>query len=265
MKINLIILTILLTVFTYSCEEAFNDQINSVDEAFLVVDAQLTNERTRHEVRLSLTFNNINEEPPPVTNAVVLINDGTNNFFLVHDNTSPGVYRTDTLQALFGKFYTLYIIHEEKEYFAFATSAIGTPLAPLTIEEIEPGIFEFINSEGIPSITEVRAVWEEENSQGQMVEQSKEGFFYTLDVIDINKTFAPEKEPFTFPRGAVLHRKKYSLTEDHQNFLRSFLAEVDWRGGGFDAAAGNVLTNLSEGAVGFFSVSMVAFDSTTVE
>lgn len=109
-------------------------------------------------------------------------------------------------------------------------------------------------------MTNIRAEWSVDGSR-----QTKEAFFYTLDVVDITKTFAPEKEPFTFPKGSTLHRKKYSLTLDHQNFLRSLLAEIDWRGGGFDAAPGNVLTNLSEGAVGYFYVSMVDSDSTIVD
>ncbi len=255
---------ITLSIFL-SCEEASDQSLEIIDQPLLVVDGRLTNERIPQEVRLSLTFDDINEEPPPVTDAIVVINDGTTNFFLTHDDDRPGVYLTDTLQALFGKFYTLFILHDDNEYFAFATSSIGTPLPSLTIQENDGDMFEYIHTETVPSMTEIRVEWSEPNSSGGMDQVAKEAFFYTLDVVDITKTFAPEKEPFTFPRGATIYRKKYSLTEEHQRFLRSFLAEVDWRGGGFDVAAGNVLTNLSEGAIGYFSVSMVISDSNVVE
>jgi len=255
----------LLILAIQGCEEASDQGLEIIPESLLVVDGRLTNERIRQEVKLSLTFEDLNLEAPAVTDAFILINDGVRNFVLTHDDSRPGTYLTDTLQALFGKFYTLFINHNGNEYFAFATAAIGTSLPPLTIEELDSGERKYLHNETIPSLTEVAITWQEVDPQGIPMIQTKEAFFYTLDVLDITKTFAPDKEPLTFPRGAVVHRKKYSLSDQHQNFLRSFLSEVDWRGGGFDVAAGNVLTNLSEGAVGYFSVSMVDSDSTLVQ
>ena len=43
------------------------------------------------------------------------------------------------------------------------------------------------------------------------------------------------------------------------------LSETEWRGGLFDVKRANVITNLSEGAVGFFAVSTVVTDTTTVD
>lgn len=257
---------IVLSIFiAYGCEEASDQGLEIIDQPLLVVEGRLTNERVPQEIKLSQTFNDLNQESPPVTDAFVLIQVNNINFILQHDESRPGIYLTDTLQALHNEWYTLYIVHNGNEYVAFATSAVGTPLPPLAVEESDSGMFEYIHNEPIPSMTEVRVTWNEDNVSGGQTTIIREAFFYTLDVVDITKTFAPEKEPLIFPKGATLHRKKYSLTPQHQNFLRSFLAEVDWRGGGFDVAAGNVLTNLSEGAVGYFSVSMVISDSTVVQ
>ncbi len=254
-----------LVFITYSCEEVSDQGLELIDQPLLVVEGRLTNERVRQEIRLSQTFSDLNQVSPPVTDAFVLIQVNNINFILEHDDSRPGIYLTDTLQALHDEWYILYIMHNENEYVAFATSAVGTPLPPLTVQEIDSGMLEYVHNETIPSMTEVRVTWNEDNDMGGQLPVTKEAFFYTLDVIDITKTFAPDKEPLTFPKGATLYRKKYSLTPQHQNFLRSFLAEVDWRGGGFDVAAGNVLTNLSEGAVGYFSVSMVISDSTMIQ
>lgn len=250
----------LLTLLAFGCEEVSDQDLEVRNESLLVVDGGITNENGTQEIKLSLTFNDVGQEPPPVTDAIVLINDGETNHFFIHDDNRPGTYINNSLIALFGKVYVLYIRYNGVEYFAFATSDVGTPLPPLLVEEKEGGEMEYIHTESIPSMTQVHATW---NQDGEVL--SKEAFFYTLDVVDITQTFAPEKEPFTFPKGSTLYRKKYSLTPDHQNFLRSFLSEVDWRGGGFDAAPGNVLTNLSEGAVGYFYVSMVVSDSTVIE
>lgn len=250
----------LITILSFQCEEISDQSLEVNNESLLVVDGGITNENITQEIKLTLTFDEIGQKPPPVTDALVLINDGEMNHFFTHDDSRPGTYQNNSLIALFSKVYILYIQYEGKEYVAFATSDVGTSLPPLQLEETESGDFEYIHTESIPSMTNVRAVW---NQGGE--EMSKEAFFYTLNAVDITKTFAPDKEPFTFPRGAILHRKKYSLTADHQNFLRSFLSEVDWRGGGFDNAPGNVLSNLSEGALGYFYVSMVDSDSTSTE
>ena len=256
MKKSLIILMVLLS---WQCEEVADQGIDVRNETFLVVDGGITNELGTQEIKLSLTFDELGQQPPPVTDAVVIVNEGENNYLFAHDESRPGTYTNNSLVALFGKVYILYIQYNGEEYYAFATSGVGTKLPPLMVEETETGEMEYMHNETIPSMTNVVAEWNVDGST-----QTKEAFFYTLNVVDITKTFAPEKEPFTFPRGATIHRKKYSLTQDHQNFLRSLLAEIDWRGGGFDTAPGNVLTNLSEGAIGYFYVSMVDSDSTII-
>lgn len=250
----------LFMLLLFRCEEVSDQGLDIRNESLLVVDGGITNEFTNQEIKLSLTFEDVGQQPPPVTDAFVVVNDGEINHFFTHDEDRPGTYQNNTLTALFGKAYVLFIEYEGKEYFAVAASEVGTSLPPLLVEETEDGTLEYIHSETVPSMTLVDATWEED---GEVI--SKEAFFYTLDVVDITQTFAPEKDPFTFPKGSTLFRKKYSLTPSHQNFLRSFLSEVDWRGGVFDAAPGNVLTNLSEGAVGYFFVSMVDSDSTSVE
>lgn len=257
MKYLLIILTV---AGLFACEEAFEHDSQG-DDNLLVVEALFTSERKRQEVRLSETFSNLNDTPPQVTNALVALNDGDTTILLQHDEQNPGLYLTDTMQSLFGKVYTLYIQYDDKEYYAQATSAFGTPLEPFDMKEADSSLFEFVyNESSEPSMMEVTAKWDDPDGLGL-----RKAFFYTLNALDINTIFAPEKQALQFPEGATVYRKKYSLTPDHQEFLRSALSEVDWRGGIFDVSAGNVKTNLSEGAVGYFSVSMVRVDSTFVQ
>ena len=59
-------------------------------------------------------------------------------------------------------------------------------------------------------------------------------------------------------------RRKYSMSQDMQEFYRTFLAETQWRGSPFDVQKGNVATNLSEGAIGYFAVSTVVIDTTFI-
>lgn len=245
------------------CEEA-NDWENSRNsEPTLVVEALLTNENIRHKVRLSETYQSLDGSPLPVSDAIVAINDGEQTMFLRQDPSHPGDYLTDTVRALFGKKYTLFVRHNRTDYYAQATAAFGSPLDPLTIEETADGQRKFVYTESeSPSMTEVIVRWAEPSGNNVEVQKETIAFFYTLDVIDVNRIFAPNKEPFIFAPEATLIRRKYSLTKDHQEFLRSYLSEVDWRGGIFDVAPGNVVTNMTNGALGYFSVSMIESDTT---
>lgn len=132
MKKSLIIFLILLS---WQCEEVSDQELEIDNQGLLVVDGGITNENTTQEIKLSLTFERLDQEPPPVTDAVVIVNDGTNNHLFVHDESRPGTYTNDALIALFGKAYILYIQYNGKEYFAFATSDVGTSLPPLSVEE----------------------------------------------------------------------------------------------------------------------------------
>jgi len=257
-------LAFMLSFIILGCEEAFEYEPLLQDD-LLVVEAFITSEKKPQEVHLSKTYTDLNGDPPPVTNALVAIHDGDSIFIFTHDPERPGTYLSDSIQGLFGKTYTLYILHEGIEYYAQTTSAFGSPLEPLVTRELDNGWFEFVYQESTgPSMMEVIVTWEETDSLGQTKQELRRAFYYTLNSFDITSVFAPEKDGLVFPEGAQVFRRKYSLTENHQDFIRSFLSEVDWRGGVFDVSAGNVLTNLTDGAVGYFSVSMVRTDTTIV-
>lgn len=252
----------ILSLLTY-CEETFDWDTNNQEKSLLVVEGLLTNEKKRHQVKLSLTRNQLTATPEFVDDAFVFINDGDTTIRLTKDPDLSGVYRTDSMRAVFGKVYTLFIVHDQKEYFSISASAFGAPIEPLITTETADGQLAFFYQESLsPSMTELE-IWWPDNPQAN--EPDVRAYYYTLDVIDINKVFAPDKEDIIFPRGSRVVRKKFSLTQNHQDFLRSVLSETDWRGGLFDVAPGNVRTNLSEGAVGYFAVSMVGVDITFAE
>ena len=230
-----------------------------------MIESILTNENKRHEVRVTRSFQSFEGEAEPVSNAVVTISDGEETFSLTPKEGAPGVYWTDPLVAVFGKNYTLMVTQDAVTYQAHATAAPGSPIEPLNLESLETGDYEFIYEESSqPSMLELSIAWEEPDDNDQIVTRNIDAFYFTLDVLEVNKIFAPDKEVVVFPRGASVFRRKYSLSEAHQEFLRSFLSEVDWRGGFFDVAQGNVVTNFDNGALGFFAVSMVQTDQQIV-
>jgi len=258
---------VLVFLILVSCEAERDWVLQSENLPVIVVDGILTNEKKAHEIRLTRPVTDMNQTPEPVSGALVAVTDGSNIYILRRDPVNPGLYKTiPEFRALYGKQYLLYIKYQDQEYTAKASMKPVTPLKPMNISHVgELFKIEFQESDE-PSMVEVWLDWSHlsgykdkpaDETQAKLV-------FYSLNSIDVNEMFKPEKETVLFPEGTKILRKKYSLSDDHQKFLRTMLSETEWNGGVFDVLPGNVYTNLSEGAVGFFAVSTVVTDSTVV-
>lgn len=248
-----------------SCEDVFDAQQIESGRQVVVVEGILTNEFKRHQIKLSNSFLNLGDQVEPVLDAIVTISDGTN-IFVLSEQEEMGIYLTDSMSAVFDRNYVLDIEVNEKTYSAETNAALGPTMVPFHLEEVQTDLFEYIyNESGSPSMLELLVDWEEEDSLGVLRPLQSRLFFYTLNILEVNQIFAPNKERLLFPKGASVFRRQYSLTVKHQEFIRSFLSETEWRGGFFDVAPGNVVTNLSEGAVGYFAVSMVETDTSIVQ
>jgi len=112
---------------------------------------------------------------------------------------------------------------------------------------------------GLPAMWEVFLDW----SKVQGFEQTdslacqKRMLFYTLPTLDVSEIFAPEVEKISFPLGTRITQKRYALSPNHAEFIRTLLSETNWQGGLFCSTPANVLTNLSNGAIGYFGVCAV--------
>jgi hypothetical protein len=67
-----------------------------------------------------------------------------------------------------------------------------------------------------------------------------------------------------FPAGTIISERRYSLTPEHAEFVREMLLETNWTGGLFTVAPANVITNMSDGAFGYFGACAVTELSVTV-
>ena len=256
---------LLIFLLFVSCEAERDWDLQSESLPVIVVDGILTNEKKAHEIRLTHPVTEMNQTPEPVSRAVVAVFDGSKIFIRHEDPVNPGLYKTiPEFRALYGKQYLLYIKFQDQEYRANASMKPVTPLSPLIIKpEGELFKIEFKESDE-PAMVEVYLDWSHLPGYKEKPENETHAklVFYSLNSIDVNEMFKPAKETVLFPVGTKILRKKYSLSDDHQKFLRTMLSETEWNGGVFDVLPGNVYTNLSEGAVGFFAVSTVVSDST---
>ena len=210
----------------------------------------------------------INGTPEPVSGALVAIIAG-DKATVLHER-QPGRYLTDTtVRAVYNKLYTLYIFYQDREYYGSSYMVRVGQMDSLRYHQIPGREFWYelnLRETDRPSMVDIRLDW------GHLVgfrnlpkEQTRARIvYYTVKSIDVNKIFRPAKERVPFPVGTRVYRRQYSMNEYQEDFVRTLMAETEWRGGLFDVQPGNVLTNLSEGAVGYFSVSAVVADTNLI-
>jgi len=246
-----------------SCEERTDWSLDGTDSGILVVDGSISNERTNHLVKLSLSNQFSNEGLQPATGATVIITDGQDNVPLTEIPAGSGFYYTPIFQAVIDKQYILYIAYQGAEYFAADQAEPVEPLTPIKIFPVTDTT-RVIVPQGTSqrSLTKYIMSW----SHTPYCQPADTCFakynFYDLQTVDVNELFKPNKDPVLFPPTTIIVRKKYSLSQLYREYLRSVLSETEWRGSSFDVQPGNIESNVSNGALGFFSVSMVDSDTT---
>jgi hypothetical protein len=243
--------------FLFACERQADWEYQEAPE-ILVVDALLTNELKIQEIKLSFLKDSMSQKSKLVSGASVKVfeNDEAFTFFEI----SPGYYKYLPKRfALINKNYRLRIEYQGKVYFARCKAV---PVEAINeneyaIEENESGWFEINQiadsySFNTPSMHELYLDWSSTGLRDEKGKNSAKLIYYALPSLDIHQLFAPDKEKISFPEGTKITHKKYSLTEEHAQFIRSLLTETEWKGGLFDPPSANIPTNLSEGAIGYF-------------
>jgi hypothetical protein len=257
---------LLLTLLVAGCEVEYPWKLQSDSTKALVVDGILTSEPKAQCIKLSLVNPGINMPYNPVSGAIVNVSDSTNLYQFNESAQEPGSYYSSPFQAVVGKTYNLLINYESISYIASASMVPVTPLDIISIIK-DKGLcrYNFIKS-GNPAMIEVNYDWSSNpaycTTYGSCQAQED---YYVLNNVDVNNIFGPAKDTIFFPVGTKIIRKKYSLSKGHQDFIRALLIETEWRGGIFDVQQGNVLSNISNGAKGFFATCMVISDTTVVK
>ncbi len=245
----------------------------------IVVDGILTNEEKTQSITISHPIANVNETPVPVTGANVNVSNEDSAWHLTESPIKPGTYETpSTFLAIPGKNYSLLIYNQGKVYSAKAAMAPGSVFPVLRYSREEDGDLYHIDyvasafTAGEPAMWEILIDWSKVPGYDTLAPSLTKArvIFYTLKTLDVSEIFAPAVEEVLFPtssvagKQALIEERRYSLTPEHAEFIRTLLLETEWQGGLFCSASANVATNLSSGATGFFGVCAVNSVSITV-
>ena len=210
------VIVILVFLFFSSCEEKITWKLKTKILPVLVVEGSITNEKKAHTVRLSHTVTCQNDTPEPVSGALVAISYGDTIILLQEDTMDPGLYKTDSnLQGVAGKLYSLYIRVQGQEFTAYDYMLPVGALDPLGYHKIEghENWYELNEHQsGDPALVEVYLDWSWMVPPENKPDAKAFQYFYTLNSIDVNEFFKPDREHVLFPAGTIVLRKKYSLS-----------------------------------------------------
>ena len=261
------IVLVLAANFLQGCEIEYPWKLQESEVKNMVVDGIITNEMKAQRINLSITNTKPNKLSEPLSGATVTVDDKNNQYHFIESSTIPGSYFSLPFQAVVGKTYVLTIFNNSKTFTARDSMVSITELSSFNLSIESKGDFYVYNhiKTGMPAIIEVYFDWTKSTEYTQTYgSREAQETFYILKNVDINEVLHPDKEIIRFPKGTKIIRRKYSLSEEHQVFIRSLLMETEWRGGLFDVQQGNVSTNLNNGALGFFGVCMILKDSMVV-
>ena len=249
-----------------SCEELINKNFYNTPTAKLVVDALITNKDGESYVKLSLPATKPNEVPQAVSDALVLVTDGTNTEIVAEEELQPGLYKPAAGKiGVSGKIYMIYIQAGDFIDSAFTYILPVTPLGEFKTQadEPNPGYF-FISGENSDNSSMIRYTVIPpgcNQSDSCRVEFSE----FKLSSFDIPQIFSPNKDDTSFPIGSTVIRKKYSINPEYESYIRAMLSETEWRGGLFDVQAGNPKGNFGENTLGFFAGCSLAMETVVIE
>ncbi|MEM8892497.1 MAG: DUF4249 family protein [Bacteroidota bacterium] len=259
----------LLCLSFFACEEYREWELETTAENFLVVEAILTDENIRQQIKLSQSFADINGTVPPVTDADILVEVNGVQYIFSHNEAEPGSYLSD--QAFDVKnnlIYTLEIFWQGERFAAQSELSNVSPIPTFGFEEngdtdsLVFSRFVHVFNPNQQAMYEMNIDWShlsnEPNSRALQ-------YFYTFNSVHIGQFVFPAREKVRFPRGSIVEVKKFGLNDDFAEFLRAMALETEWSGVVYYATPDNVQGNISNGALGFFTTCAILRDTLIAE
>ena len=283
MKLNIIsALIIFLAIFMWQCTERIEVEVDNTYTR-LVVEGYVTTDTTAHTVKLSLSGDYFANKPADrISNAVVMIDDGEELVELTESETEPGLYLTDRdYYGVPGRTYTLLIskvdvdgdgVNEE-----YTAESILHPVAPMDsiglelLESPHFKIYQVLVYAWDPPETNWYAFRVYRNNTlltdtlNELVVQNDE-FFNGNYTYGIPSQFLDqEEEGEALAVGDTVIFELNGITEEYYQHIVEAQSEVFYQTPMFSGPPANITSNISNGALGFFTAYSIERASTVLE
>ncbi len=278
MKTKYLILFIFCIILFQACTERVEIDLKQEGEIKLVVFAEITNDTMAHEVHLTTSAPYFyNQEMPRVSNAEVSISDGFEEIQLTEDISRPGIYLTpDDYFGVAGRSYQLTIENvdidgngRDEEYSA---ETIMNPVPQVDSINVK------YNSRWDGWEVALFSQDPAESDDWYIFKVYKNGVLYTDTINDYwttddrffngNKIDGPmvqffdEEEDELVELGDTITLEMGAITEEYYYFIDGVFQEANEKIPMFSGPAANLKGNISNGALGFFTVMEVSRGST---
>lgn len=255
---ELIILPVIF-MLVCSCEKVIDIDLNQA-AARLVVTANITDEPGPYYVRLARTvnFDAANNDFPAVPGAIVTVADDHGNSELLTEVT-PGVYETRITQGVHGRTYTLTVLFDGVEYKAISTMPRPVSLSDLSLEEggfigeqEQEVVAWFRDTPGVKNYYRFRG-WNNGLSFNKAFTFDDKAY----DGSEVRYSLEPDEERDDLKIRSGDRIEVELQCVDHNVHLY-FLTLSQYTGEGPPTAPANPVSNISNGALGYFSAHTVS-------
>lgn len=260
-----------LSLLLSGCETPVNLNLEP-GEPRLAVEAIVTDQPHLSYVKLSRSAPYAQDaEPAPVPNAEVLLTD-SEGISTVFVHTGEGEYKpASDFKGEVGRTYLLRILVDGQTYTATSTLQAVAALDKMSFAYSDGQHDELGRMEGyylsisFQEIPGVKNYYKLDILLSGALYQKNAGDILILDDKLYDGSYLDEVGlPTKFARGDSLHIRLLSLSPEAYHFYEA-LAHQHRQGGLFGRNPANLPTNLSNGAVGFFSASSISARSALVE
>jgi hypothetical protein len=257
---------IVILIFLFSsCEEVVFWEPGTLEEDRIVIEAILTDEFRQQEISLSGLKDSLNGESGAISGAFISVKDASNEYLFWEDPQSPGLYKSTIPFAIESyKRYSLSVDWKNNRYEAEASGVPSYPMRDFPFVPFQEKDSMSIGGLGVDYSEQEQAMYEfiiDWNNILPGDTTRAKLLHFVFNAINIAQLFGPEQEFFVFPKGSIVYKSKYALSDDYAVYLRSLVIESKWKGGFFEESSGNLPSNISNGALGYFAVCTVQRDT----
>ena len=275
-KLRMLLMIFSLILVLVNCSERIDIELDTTYTR-LVVEGNITSDTIAHWVRLTKSSDYYGDKPPPaVSNAIVTIDDGFETITLIESDDLAGYYQTyDDYFGIPGRTYELQIelkeaINENKLYTATCEMKPVSPIDSIRLEyrekyevwevqifALEPPTVDFYTFHIIKNgkmitdtITEI-GISDDRFFNGHYTNGAP--VYYLRE----------EKSDEAVNPGDTITLMMSGITKEYYNFVIELMDETfEFRNPMFSGPPANISTNISNDAVGFFSVYSTTYSTT---
>ncbi len=279
---KIIILTFSIAALLWRCTERIEVEVDSTYTR-LVVEGYLTTDTMAHSVKLSLSGDYFANKPADrISDALVRIDDGDQIVELTESESEKGLYLTEPdFHGIPGKTYTLLIsqvdVDADGEYEEYTAQSELHPVARMDsigLELMETPhfkVYQVLVYAWDPPETNYYAFKVYKNSTlltdtlSELIVQNDE-FFNGSYTYGIPSQFLDQdKEGELLLPGDTVTFELNGITEEYYRYIMEAQSEVFYHTPMFSGPPANIMSNISNGGLGFFSAYSIERSSAILE